>query len=122
MDEGRLERMRARARAVRTRAEIRRWEYRQRDLAAGVWFRLRRVLADAKSAYAISGDDAALLVAEGFALEACGADLAPEKTILFIDEGRLSRVASRRPIAVGLGPDFLQARAIALTRFDTLPR
>jgi len=110
--------LRARAQAVRTRAAVRRWSYRQRDLAAGVWFRLRRVLADAKDAYVISDDDARRLVAEGYAAEACGAEVSPEKTILFVDQRRLSMIDGRRPIPVGLGPDFMAARAIALVRFD----
>jgi hypothetical protein len=111
-------RMHARARAVRTRALIRRWTYRQRNLAAGVWFRLRRVLADAKAAYEISEKDAGRLVSEGYRPEPCGEDVAPAKTILFVDEPRLCRIEVRRPIRVGLGPDFLAARVIALLPFD----
>jgi hypothetical protein len=76
------------------------------------------VLADARSAYVISGEDAARLVAEGHTPAPCGAEVAPEKTILFVNEERLSHVESRRPIAVGLGPEFLTARAIALVPFD----
>jgi hypothetical protein len=67
--------MQARARLVRTRSAIRHWEYRQRHLAAGVWFRLRRVLADASAAYAIAEEDAYRLGAEGYVSEACGAEL-----------------------------------------------
>lgn len=118
MRESPIDRMRARAQAVRTRAAIRLWQYRQRDLAAGVWFRLRRVLADAKGAYAISEDDARRLVAEGYAPEPCGAELAPEKTIIFVDGPRLAALASRRPIPVALGPEFLAARAVALVPFE----
>jgi hypothetical protein len=110
--------MHARARAARTRAEVRRWDYRQRNLAAGVWFRLRRVLADARAAYVISEADAQRLTAEGYAVEPCGAELSPEKTILFVDEARLSMVASREPIPVELGPPLLGATAIALVAFD----
>ena len=110
--------MRARARAVRTRATVRSWNYRQRNLAAGVWFRLRRVLADARAAYVISDADARRLVAEGYRREACGREVAPEKTILFVDEWRLSKLEACRPIPLSLGPDFLSARAIALIAFD----
>jgi hypothetical protein len=53
--------MRARASAVRTRRLVRGWQYRRRNLAAGVWFRLRRVLADARAAHVISEEDAARL-------------------------------------------------------------
>src|SRR5207249_2881811 len=113
-----LESMRERASAVRTRATIRRWKYRQRDLAAGVWFRLRRVLADAKEAYVISNDDAKWLLTEGHEPEACGAQMEPEKTIIFVDSKYLAQIESRRPIPVRLGPDFLLAPAVALVRFD----
>jgi hypothetical protein len=115
-----IERMRARARDVRTRAAVRRWQYRQRDLAAGVWFRLRRVLADAKAAYAISEEDAARLAAEGCRMHAAGEAVDPAKIILFVDEVRLSTVASSRSIPVRLGPEFLAARAVALVPFDNL--
>ncbi len=111
--------MRARAHAVRTRAAIRRWKYRQRGLAAGVWFRIRRVLADTKEAYVISGGDAERLIAEGFMPESCGAQLAPEKTLIFIDSTRLAQIESRRRIPVRLGPDFLLAAAVALIPFDS---
>lgn len=117
MDNRALERMRTRARAVRARAATQSWSYRQRNLAAGVWFRLRRVLADAQAAYEISGEEARQLVVEGYRPEQCGREVVPEKTILFVDPARLSRLATRRPIRVGLGPDFLAATNVALVRF-----
>lgn len=118
MDEAVLHRMRARARDARTRATVQRWHYRQRHLASGVWFRLRRVLADAEAAYAISDEDARRLVVEGYAPEVCGGHVTPEKVIVFVDRRRVATVESRRPIPVGLGPDFLSARAVALVAFD----
>lgn len=114
-----LDSMRARARAVRTRAAIRQWKYRQRGLAAGVWLRIRRVLADAKEAYVISPGDAKRLMAEGYQPEACGAQLAPEKILIFVDPVRLAQIASRRRISVRLSPDFLLAAAVALIPFDS---
>lgn len=118
MNEDTLARMHARARAVRTRVQIRQWNYRQRNLAAGVWFRLRRILSDARVAYAIADEDADRLQSEGYSAEPCGKEVSPEKTILFVDEERLEKVESRRQIPVGLGPDFLASRAIALVAFD----
>ena len=112
-----LDTLRARAKAVRTRAAVRRWNFRQRHLAAGVWFRLRRVLADAGTAYVIDDADARRLIAEGYPAEACGAELSPPKIIVFVEESRLSRIG-RRPIPVGLGRDFMAASSIALVRFD----
>lgn len=120
MDSRALERMRVHARTVRARAQVRAWKYRQRNLAAGVWFRLRRALADAKAAYVISDEDARRLLAEGYEGVACGREVAPEKAIVFVDERRLDRVESRRPIRVDLGTAFLAASAIALVRFDEI--
>lgn len=113
-----LQRMHERARAVRARAAIRSWEYRQRNLAAGVWYRLRRVLADARAAYVISDDDARELVAEGYRVEPCGREVSPEKSLIFVDDQRLAAISSRREIRVGLGPEFLQATAVALVAFE----
>jgi hypothetical protein len=113
-----LEAMHARARAVRTRAAIRSWGYRQRRHAAGGWFRLRRTLADARLAFAIGEGDTKQLIAEGYAPESCGSEIEPAKTILFVDETRLATIEDRRAIAVGLGPDFMAARYIALVPFD----
>jgi hypothetical protein len=110
--------MHHRARAVRAKAAIRRWQYRQRNLAAGVWYRLRRILADAKEAYVISVSDSEQLIAEGYKLEACGAQLSPEKAIIFVDPARLGQITSRRRIPIRLDPDFLLAPSVALVRFD----
>jgi hypothetical protein len=118
MAEGALERMRRRVHEVRTRAVIQKWHYRQRNLAGGVWFRLRRVLADAREAYVISEEDARRLVAEGYAPEACGSEIDPAKTIVFVDATRLTTIGSRRSIPVSLSCDFLAASAVALVRFD----
>jgi hypothetical protein len=67
-----VERLRDRARGARTRAEIRAWNYRQRNLAVGVWFRVRRALARARAVYAITDEDARQLIAEGFEPETSG--------------------------------------------------
>jgi len=115
-----LDNMRARAHAVRTRAAIRSWKYRQRNLAAGVWFRIRRVLADAKEAYVISEADAQQLIAEGCKPEPCGGQLAPEKVIIFVDPARLAQIESRRQMPVRLCPEFLMATTVALVPFDSL--
>jgi hypothetical protein len=103
---------------VRTSAAVRAWTYRQRHLAAGVWFRLRRVLADARAAYVITDEDAGQLEAEGYAPEPSGRDVSPAKIILFVDQARLMTLSACRPIPVSLGPEFLAARAVALVAFD----
>jgi hypothetical protein len=43
---------------------------------------------------------------------------AGKSEIVFVDRRRAATIDSRRPLAVGLGPDFLGARAVALVPFD----
>ena len=85
-----------------------------------MWFDLRRVLADARAAFAISDEDADRLRADGHQPASCGIRLTPRKLIFFVDEARLSALASRREIPVGLGPDFLAAGAVVLLAFEDL--
>lgn len=108
-----------RARASRARATVRAWEYRQQNHAKGTWFRLRRVLAEAREAWAIDAEDADRLVAEGFALESVGIELAPPKRIFFVPEQRLAAIARRRPVRVGLGADLLREGCLVLVRFPS---
>jgi hypothetical protein len=51
---------------------VRAWEFRQRHHAKGMWMRLRRVLADAQSAYVIPSVEAQKLLAEGYAAHPVG--------------------------------------------------
>jgi hypothetical protein len=51
-----------RLRQWRSRVLVRSWSYRQRRHAGGFWFRLRRALADASEAYAISRAEAQELI------------------------------------------------------------
>lgn len=111
---GRLER---RARAVRARAAVRSWQYRQRHHAAGVWFRLRLVLTRAREAVVLSDDEARLLVAEGYRPHAAGAEMSPPKILLEVDEARVRRLSPRPRLPLALGPEFFAARAIALVPF-----
>lgn len=108
-----------RARQVRSRAAVRAWEYRQRNLSKGVWFRLRRVLAEAKEAWAIGPESFDALVAEGYPREAVGDELAPPRRIVFASADRLARIEGRRAIPVSLAADFFDAPAVALIRFRT---
>jgi hypothetical protein len=106
-----------RARQIRARAAVRAWEYRQRNHAKGTWFRLRRVLAEAREAWAIDTADADRLVAEGYIPEPVGFELAPSKRIFFAPQERLAAIGGRRPLRVGLGADLLRERCLALVRF-----
>lgn len=107
-----------RARQLRARALVRAWDYRQRRHARGVWFRLRRVLADAAAAFVIPPDEARQLMAEGHRAEPVGYELQPPKLIVFAKPDRIARIASARPIPVRLSAELLQAECLVLTPFE----
>lgn len=110
-----------RLRQLRSRLAVRAWDYRQRHHSRGVWYRLRRVLADASEAYAISPEDAHALLAERYTPELVGAELAPARTIIFADAERVARLASARRLALRLDADLLAAEYLALVRFPIAP-
>jgi hypothetical protein len=103
---------------LRARMLVRSWEYRQRHHARGVWFRLRRVLADASAAFVIPPDEAAKLVAEGYRVEPVGQALEPPKSIVFAPADRVARIASARAVPVRLGRELLEAEHLVLTPFE----
>ncbi len=107
-----------RLRQHRRRMLVRSWEYRQRRHTRGVWFRLRRVLAGARAAYAISGIDAHTLMAEGYSPEPVGSELEPAKLIIFTPSERIARLAAAHPLLVGLNAEVLAADYLALTPFE----
>jgi len=112
-----LERLEERARRLRSRAALRAWEYRQRDLAHGVWYKLRRVLADAEQAFAIDESDAQQLIDVGCVVEPVGQALAAPMQIFFVEESLLSRLPSRRRVALHLNAEMLAAQRLALVPF-----
>ena len=106
-----------RAKRVRSCAAVRAWEYRQHRHSKGVWFRLRRVLADAESAFAIPCSEVKQLEEEGCRLEPVGAEIEPQKMILFVPNARLEQIPEKRRIRVALDADFFAAPCVALSRF-----
>jgi hypothetical protein len=111
------ETLQRRVRQIRGRAERRRWAYRQRDLAHGVWHRVGRALADAAEAWLVSEEDAASLVDRGVAAEACGLALEPPLRLFFVTPAQLAGLRSRRSVPVRLSAGLLSARNVALIRF-----
>ena len=103
-----------RVRRMRERLLIRTWEYRQRNLAKGVWFRLRRVLVDAAEAWIIDERDADRLETDGHLPLPVGRALAPPKRMFFLTEAEVAAISDRRRVPVRLGGELLQASAIAL--------
>ena len=99
---------------ARERTLIRAWEYRQRDYARGVWYRLRRVLVDAAEAWIIGDDDGDRLERDGHVALPVGRELDPPIRLFFLSEAELTAVADRRKTSVRLSSELLHARNIAL--------
>jgi hypothetical protein len=106
-----------RVRQLRSRALVRAWDYRQLRHARGTWFRLRRVLADAAEAYAVSPEVARQLLDAGWRPEPVGEQLQPAKVIVFVTPERLAEMPARRRVAVRLGAELLEAAHLVLVRF-----
>ena len=111
-----------RVRELRARVLVRSWDYRQRHHARGVWFRLRRVLAEASAAFVVAPEDAGALVSEGCHADPVGEALEPRKLIVFAAAERVARIGSARAVPLRLGRDVLEARHLVLTPFDPDPR
>jgi hypothetical protein len=107
-----------RVKAVRARARVRRWEYRQRNLAHGAWDRFRAALAHARDAYAIDDATVAALLAEGFAADDRGRGLEPPRILVWITAERAATLAGARPIDLRLDAALLAARCLALVPFS----
>jgi hypothetical protein len=110
-----------RLREMRARVQIRSWEYRQRHRSKGVWYRLRRMLAEAERAFVVSAEDARQLIREGFVPAPVGDELHPNKTILVVPAERAERLASRQETPVRLSLPLLEARQIVLVPFAERP-
>lgn len=102
---------------IRSRLVVRRWEYRQRNLSKGVWFRVRHVLAYTSRAYVIPEGEVAHLLAEGYEPVPVGRELEPEKHLFLVPAERAEAIRGAREIEVRLTATFLEARAVALVRF-----
>ena len=84
-----------RLRQVRARLLVRSWEYRQRHHARGAWLRLRRLLADAREAFAVPDETTDELVLEGYSLEPVGRELEPPRRIVFVPPARAEQIQSQ---------------------------
>src|SRR5262245_12352873 len=109
-----------RLRQMRSRVLVRSWEYRQRHHARGVWFRFRRVLTDASEAYAVTREDVAELLAEGYKAEPVGEELQPPKLIVFAPAARVAQLASARALTVRLSAELLGAECLVLVPWNRL--
>jgi hypothetical protein len=108
-----------RIREIRARGRIRRWEYRQRNLAHGAWLRLRMALAHAERAFRISRECYAELVANGGQLDDRGAGLEPPRHIVWISPSQASALDGACELALHLNADMLASQHLALVGFST---
>lgn len=116
-----VERLQARARAVRARAVVRAWEFRQRTLAAGVWGRLVRLFALAQAVYEIPCGTAQELIAAGAVPAAVGYELDPPRTILILDGATASSLPGARELPLRPAPFLLGSPCLAVVLFDGVP-
>jgi hypothetical protein len=107
-----------RVRRYRSRMLIRAFDYRQRHHAAGVWFRLRRLLAGTSQAYVVSEHDAEQLRQEGFRVAPVGREVDPPKTIIIAPAHRVAALASARAVPVTLAGELLEATCLVLVPCD----
>jgi len=110
--------MQARAKEVRARAAVRSFEYRQRGHAAGVWGRLRRLLASAEAAFVVPEAAAFALLAEGLTPHPIGLELEPPRIILVLPRDRVLAIPGAQEIAVRMSVELLSARCLVLLPFS----
>lgn len=107
-----------RIREIRARGRIRRWEYRQRNLAHGAWLRFRTALAYAERAFCISRESYADLVANGGRIDDRGTGLEPPRRIVWISAAKGRALVGARELVLRLDADMLTAQHLALVGFD----
>lgn len=103
-----------RLRRIHARAAVLRYEHRRRNTSAGVWYRLRRTLVDARAAYSISAEDADRLARGGAREAPVGVELVPARRILWAAPEQLEGLASACPVPLRLGAELLGATALVL--------
>lgn len=106
-----------RVRRHRSRLVTRAWEYRQRHLAYGVWFRWRCLLAQSERAYAVEPDEARRLVALGGRAAAVGDELQSPRPVVVLPVGMEGDLRQARALPVSLSADMLMAPALILVPF-----
>jgi hypothetical protein len=109
-----------RIREIRARGRIRRWEYRQRNLAHGAWLRFRAALAQAECAFHISPELYASLVAAGAQVDDRGTGLQPPRHIIWISRAQATELEGARELVLRLDADMLAAQDLALVAFDAV--
>jgi len=86
--EAAIQALHERARAFRSRIQVRAWEQRQIEGSKGTWYRVRRLLARAERAYAASDEAIEELVAAGARCDPVGEELEPRKRYVLVTAAR----------------------------------
>ena len=107
-----------RARKHRQAIAVRRFRYRQRDHAMGTWDRFRRTLARTDQAFVLDAAELDALLIEGWALEAVGLELQPNKRIVFVSRERAKALRTARPLSLTLTGPLLLALDMVLVPFE----
>jgi hypothetical protein len=107
-------------RAIHARGRVRRWEYRQRNLAHGAWLRFRTALAQAERAFLVSPEIYESLVENGGKLDERGAGLQPPRRIVWITSKQLFALDGAHELVLRLDADMLGAEHLALVPFTYL--
>jgi hypothetical protein len=109
-----------RIREIRARGLIRRWEFRQRNLAHGAWLRFRTALAQAERAFRISPQLYAALAADGGKIDNRGAGLEPPRHIVWISRAQAARLQGALELVLRLDAEMLAAEYLTLVAFDAV--
>lgn len=106
-----------RIREIRARGRIRRWEYRQRNLAHGAWLRFRTALAYAELAFRVSPALYAELVASGGRIDERGAGLEPPRHMVWVTPAHVAELEPANQLTLHLDGNMLAAEYLALVPF-----
>jgi hypothetical protein len=106
-----------RIREIQARGRIRRWEYRQRNLAHGAWLRFRTALAHAERAFLVSPELYEQLVVSGGRIDERGTGLQPPRRIVWITPPQTATLEDARELVLRLDADMLAAEHLALVPF-----
>lgn len=109
-----------RIREIRARGRIRRWEFRQRNLAHGAWLRFRTALAQAERAFRISPELHAALAADGGKIDNRGAGLEPPRHIVWISRAQAAGLQGALELVLRLDAEMLAAEYLTLVAFDAV--
>jgi len=116
--EAAIQALHERARAFRSRIQVRAWEQRQIEGSKGTWYRVRRLLARAERAYAASDEAIEELVAAGARCDPVGEELEPRKRYVLVTAAQASRLVSGPGLVVRLSAELLAAKNLVLVAFE----